>query len=455
MKAAVAISYFHRKIGPMVFYSYPEDMLLSEEKARLADGMDQAYEEGFFTHKFSELASMNYYFEIESKFARGKKEMLMISFIMDSNPNSVVEGLIIDFCNAFANRLKMNKEIYKSFYSVDDSQVSPEDAEDIKKYREDLQFWVRELYWMGIEELRERTEEEKWATVMAKPEIFKVIKKISKGPLSLEDLKKWFDTVFPEYSLEKILDELEEEKFIFVNQIGLDTYVLLVKEVFIQRVPPNCIIDLEEGSSGNAELTEIYINEVRDFFEFYQPTPLDSLELFKLIANPKIYNVISQLREGPLPREKILSMVSESSSKLILGSLDLLQENSIIQAFSYSNILRYMLKTDIVLTASFPEYLRRLLPKETKGYIARAYSHRPLINQDEEILNKIRMEKEREQSINKLISISENPAVDSQANNPITDDTQEYYEHGTEYRNQKIAELQRDLLKKLMDETEN
>ena len=49
MKAAVAICYFHRKIGPMVFYLYPEEGLLEEEKRRLSDVMDQSYEEeGFF-----------------------------------------------------------------------------------------------------------------------------------------------------------------------------------------------------------------------------------------------------------------------------------------------------------------------------------------------------------------------------------------------------------------------
>ena len=30
MQASVAISYFHRKIGPIVYYTFPEEMLIDE-----------------------------------------------------------------------------------------------------------------------------------------------------------------------------------------------------------------------------------------------------------------------------------------------------------------------------------------------------------------------------------------------------------------------------------------
>ena len=378
MQAAVTVSYFPRKIGPMVYYSYPEDALKEEEKVRLADIMDQAFEEGFFTHRFGDLTSMNYYFEIQSDWARGNKEMLMISVIMDSVPNQNVETTILSWSAGFSTRLKNNKEGFKAFYNLDDAQVTESDVKDIKKYSENIRFWVKELYWMAIEELREKTEEEKWAIIMSRPQIFKVIKKLSKGPYALKDLEKWFKTVFPQHQLEEILTKLEEDRFIFVNSIGMDTYVLLVKDVNIMRVPPNCIIDLEEDSPELSDLTDIYINEVREFFETYSATPMDALELFKLFADPKTYNVISQLREGPLPKEKILSMVSEKTTQNLLKNLNLLVNKSIIQEFSYSGEFLYILKTDVVLTASFPQYLRILLPEEAKGYVAQAYTHTPI-----------------------------------------------------------------------------
>ena len=144
MQAAVAISYFHRKIGPMVYFSYPQTVLSKEEKTHLADIMDQSYEEGFFTHKFGDLASINYYFEIFSEWARGNKEMLMISFVMDSTPSPSVEELIQNYCIGFIEKLRKNKEIFKAFYEIEDKQINQEDQQIIKKYRQNLRFWVKE-----------------------------------------------------------------------------------------------------------------------------------------------------------------------------------------------------------------------------------------------------------------------------------------------------------------------
>ncbi|MHA1672802.1 MAG: hypothetical protein ACTSYI_04185 [Promethearchaeota archaeon] len=384
MQAAVAISYFHRKIGPIVYYTFPEENLVDEEKARLAEFMDQIYEEGFFTHKFGNLASMNFYFEINSDWARGNKEMLMISFVIDKTPTQAIEALLKKATSNFAERLKNQANLFKAFYTTEDAQVSEADFTDIKSFSSDVRIWLKELYWMGIEELRERTEEEKWASVMCKPEIFNVIKKISKGPMAKEDLEKWFDLHFANHDLDKILQELEEEKFIFINSIGQDTYVLLVKEVVIARVPPDCIIEMEEFSPETADLTELYINAVRDIFEEYEPNSEDSLALFKIFDDPKLYNVITKLRDGPLPKDKILALYSENSSKNLLDSLELLGKMNIIQDFSYAGEHLFLLVSDVMLTASFPEYLKRLLPKETKGYIAQAYSYRRIASEDED-----------------------------------------------------------------------
>jgi hypothetical protein len=367
MRAAVTVSYFHRKIGPMVYYTYPEDALSEEEKTRLADIMDQAFEESFFAHQFGDLNSLNFYFEIQSEWARGNKEMLMVSVILDIAPNPGVNSAISTLCSEFATRLKNVTEIYKAFYNVEEAQDKEQDQQVIKKYNLDLRFWVKELYWVAIEELREKTEEEKWASIMSQPQIFKIITKLSKGPMMMENLQKFFQIYFPHAKLNACLEKLEQEKFIFRNTIGQETFVFLVKDVNITRSPPICILDLWEDSPELFDLTEIYSNEVREFFDNYKPSPSDSFDLFKLFADPKIYNVISQLREGPLAKEKIFAMTSEKTTQLMLKNLRLLKEKDIIQEFSYGGENLYILKSDVVLTATFPEYLKKLLP-QTKDY---------------------------------------------------------------------------------------
>ncbi len=397
MQASVAISYFHRKIGPIVYYSYPVLVLDEKEKIRLADIMDQAFEEGFFTHKFSNLYSMNYYFEIPSDWARGNKEMLMLSIIVDITPDQDVEQTINAWCEDFSNRLKLEPGAFKAFYEADDPQVSESDEAEMKEHSKNLEIWLQELYWLAIEELREKTEEEKWAEIMSQPQIFKIIHKLAKGPLKKTDLERWFYTLFPEYEFDEIFSKLEEEKFIFANDIGHESFVLLVKDVKITRVPPAAVIDLKEDNPELEDLTQIYINEVADFFESYKPNPIDGFQLFKLFANPKIYNVISQLRAGPLAKEKVLSMVSEKAKNTLQKSLDLLEDRQIIQEFSYSGEKLYLLKTDVILQATFPDYLKKLLPQDPKSQTKNSSVTEPLFFSREE------EELEREEHENQII----------------------------------------------------
>jgi hypothetical protein len=60
-------------------------------------------------------------------------------------------------------------------------------------------------------------------------------------------------------------------------------------------------------------------------------------------------------------------MISEKTTQTMMKNLGLLKEKDIIQEFSYGGENLYILKSDVVLTASFPEYLKKLLP-QTKDY---------------------------------------------------------------------------------------
>ncbi|MFW9939775.1 MAG: hypothetical protein ACFFFT_01950 [Candidatus Thorarchaeota archaeon] len=116
MKTAVSLSYFHRKIGPLVFFSYPKNSLDKKLSIKIASIMNQQYTEGFFTLSFENLKSMNYYFEIYSDWARGNKEKLMVSIIVDHQISTEMEENLSRLCAEFSERLQSNEEIYTAFY---------------------------------------------------------------------------------------------------------------------------------------------------------------------------------------------------------------------------------------------------------------------------------------------------------------------------------------------------
>jgi len=379
LNTIVALSYFHRKIGPLVFYSYPEDILNDDLSVRIANIMDQTFNEGFFTHSFENLNSMNYYFEIHSDWARGNKEMLMISIILGEKTTSEMEQNVSTLSREFSERLQANDEIFTAFYINDLSSFDENDRDSIIKNDSLIKLWVKELYWQTMEETREKTEEEKIAYLLNKKHIFFTLEKLSKGPIPLEDLEEWFTENFPEIDFNEMADELIEKQFIFINQIGLvEKYVLLLKEVNAERIPPDSVI---EYIDENPELIELLLSKVKDYFSNHEnkteeELKEDSFTLFQIISDSKKYNILSELRAGLIRRDELSNLVSKKTLESLIEIIDYLKVVDIIEELIFEDEKYIVLKTNLQITTSFPKYLRKLLPREVEPVIADKYDPR-------------------------------------------------------------------------------
>ncbi len=381
MSTIVALSYFHRKIGPLVFYSYPSVMLDDQLSIRIANIMDQTVSEGFFTHSFENKNSMNFYFEIHSDWNRGNKEMLMISIILDRHTSPEIEQSISLLCTEFSEKLQSNEEIFTAFYVNDVNNFDETDRELILKNNSLIKTWVKELYWATLEETREKSEEEKIAILLNKEHIFSTLKKLSKGPITLEGLNDWFNETFPDLNFNELIDLLAEKQFIFINQIGIvEKYILLLKEVNAERIPPDSVIEYidETPEQIERELIDLLIPKVQEYFSIYENKSKkeleeDTLTLFQIISDSRKYNVLSELRNGLISKDKLPKLVSKRTLDHLNTSLDFLKKYDAIEELKYKNETYIVLKTNIQITTTFPEYLRKLLPKESKPVVAKKY----------------------------------------------------------------------------------
>jgi len=376
LKTIVALSYFHRKIGPLVFYSYPKDMLERELSLKIANIMDQQFSEGFFTHSFENLKSLNYYFEIHSDWARGNKEMLMVSTILDQQISTEDEEKISILCTEFSEQLQSNEEIYTAFYINDVNNFDEEDQESIRKNESLIKAWVENLYWFIIEDTREKTEEEEIAILLNDKHIFMTLEKLSEGPILLEGLREWFIENFPEKNFNEIIEILDERQFIFINQIGLvEKYVLLVKEVNAERIPPDSII---EYIDDKPELIELLLPKVQEYFSEYEKKTRedikeDAFTLYQIMADPKKYSVLSELRNGLISKDKLPKLVSKKSLDSLMENIEFLKKFDVIEELNYNSETYIVLKTNLQITTAFPEWMRKLLPKESEPVVADKY----------------------------------------------------------------------------------
>lgn len=377
MKTIASLSYFHRKIGPIVFYSYPEDLLDDKLSTRIANIMDQQFTEGFFTHSFKETITLNYYFEIQSDWARGNNDMLMISIIFDEQTDMRIEEKIQDLCIEFSDKLKSNEDIYTAFYISDINNFDPDEQEKIIRNNELIRLWVRELYWASVEVTREKTEEERLAELLNNKYIFLTLRKLSKGPLPLEWMKEWFQDNFPDKKFEETIETLAEKQLIFVNQIGIvEKYILLLKEVNAERIPPDSVIEYIDETP---ELIDLILPKVQKYFSKYETKTEEELEedsflLFKIIADPKKYNVLSELRNGLIPRDKLPKLISKRNLDALSKVLTYLKAHDVIEELKFKEERYIILKTNLQVTTAFPEYLRKLLPQEAKPVVADKYN---------------------------------------------------------------------------------
>jgi len=362
-----------------VFYAFPEGIIDDELSVRIANIMDQTFNEGFFTHSFEKLNSMNYYFEIHSDWARGNKEMLMVSIILSGKTTSEMEINVETLSKDFSERLQANDEIFTAFYINDLTNFDDSDQENIIKNDSLIKVWVMELYWATIEETREKTEEEKIAYLLNKKHIFLTLGKLSKGPITLEELEEWFTNNFQNIDFNETINTLVEKQFIFINQIGrVEKYVLLLKEVNAERIPPDSVIEFIDETP---ELIDLLLPIVQDYFSNYEnmvegEIKEDSFTLFQIISDGKKYNILSELRDGLKKREQLPKLVSKKTLESLNEIIDYLKNVDVIEELIFEGETYIVLKTNLQITTAFPEYLRKLLPKETEPVIANKYSPR-------------------------------------------------------------------------------
>jgi len=108
------LSYFDRRAGPMIYLTAPAD--LDRKPYENIKSLLDRDEQGFFTHSFSpDIKTANYIFSLDSEWARGRSEGVMISAICyEEEPDYERYERIL---SRFTDKLKLIPDMYKAFYN--------------------------------------------------------------------------------------------------------------------------------------------------------------------------------------------------------------------------------------------------------------------------------------------------------------------------------------------------
>lgn len=153
--------YFHRKAGPIVFTSYPEEILTKEQSKKLCKELEIAIREGFFSRSYPDISHFSYYFEIPSDWARGKKEMLLLSFVFRKLPAKDITNALHLKLIKFVEKMQVHPEIFKGFYNPSEIVgVLKQEKNKVTQMSELTKQWIKSLYLASIDVFQSSSMEE-------------------------------------------------------------------------------------------------------------------------------------------------------------------------------------------------------------------------------------------------------------------------------------------------------
>lgn len=217
----IVLSFFDRKIGPLIFDSYPIINIEDDLADTISSIMDHLLTEGFVTYSFGKYFLFNYHFEINSSWARGRKESLLLSVIFDERVEIETEKVILTLCIEFSEWLKNQEEIFKGFYFKDVTYYKGEkNRKIIDNNSSIIRSWVEEFYKAISDVIQEKIVKENITSLIEKKNIIKALQFLSSGPVTLEKLREWYSTKFPDKNFYNMMIQLIRYQLITVPSVG-------------------------------------------------------------------------------------------------------------------------------------------------------------------------------------------------------------------------------------------
>jgi hypothetical protein len=211
----------------MIYYSFPQTELEEEISNRIYEVMDQPNREEFLTQTFGNIKLLNYYFQIHSDWARGKKEMLMLSLVIYHQISPEIENIISNIYKKFTEKLQSQEGIYTGFH-IKNIKDYEEFEEKIRSNENLIKDWVQDLYWELLDDTRKKSEEEKITLLLDDRYIFESLEEMTKELKILSEemsnLKKTSKVKSSISNLNMIIEDLYEgyiEKMT-IHDIGVE-----------------------------------------------------------------------------------------------------------------------------------------------------------------------------------------------------------------------------------------
>ena len=179
--------------------------------------------------------------------------------------------------------------------------------------------------------------------------------------IAKSELMVWLKDKYKEgfVDLDAVLVELIKRELLKqVSVKGMPSELnFLTGDLITLRVPPVKLVKNPEESGLPSQLSQTYLNEVKKFFEQYQPTEFDNIKIINTLANPEVYQTFQLLRTAIVTKND-LEKLKKKGVDDISNVLKLLLDSNMIKVLQDKNGTEYYaLQSDFYIELTFPKYV--------------------------------------------------------------------------------------------------
>ncbi|MHA1264603.1 MAG: tetratricopeptide repeat protein [Candidatus Helarchaeota archaeon] len=286
------LSFFNTITGPQVLCFYPNT--LEEEKAQQIANLlniSELIKQKFFVYETSpQFKTVNYYFEIPSKWARGKKEMLLISLILIDESVEQTH-LFENLLKKIAERIEKIEDAYKGFYLYDSSkddfdaieEVNDKICETIESFLKETKETLKLAQQTSLDRIIEAPDAKKIGSYIIDSNFFDFLYQIEKNKRPFTYLNEIIKYGIPLFLTNLTLTEIKTPQTIIFD---------LLKNIRIFQITPRLIMKLKaEVSKGvwlkDSSLSLIALARSLMKDETYQPVTIvsDDFQLIQFVQD--------------------------------------------------------------------------------------------------------------------------------------------------------------------------
>ncbi|MHA1132626.1 MAG: hypothetical protein ACTSQQ_17705 [Candidatus Helarchaeota archaeon] len=257
------LNYFNTIQGPQIFQTYPEDAdeNIVQSVANLLN-ISELIKQKFFVYEGADFKTVSLYFEIPSEWARGKKEMLLLSIILPPEASIENKGPIRVLLEKVESEINTVEKGFMGFYEYDYSKF--EEFEDeientakilrkiLENYSKDAENVIKEARRISIEQLKEIYEQKALGFYVVDDEFLNYLFELEQDKTPFVRFSDFIESGISVFSSEECLAEFQADEpireivrdYVGIKDISQEEIDILKQGVDPRRLPSDAKISL-------------------------------------------------------------------------------------------------------------------------------------------------------------------------------------------------------------------